>query len=112
MVAKNFQIYSVKITANTFVSQKIESVHFHLCLQAKLSLGFLSLSSRQTGIAHFSRTAFLKIFFPERKRGGGGGRENYGVEKNTKINKGTITSFDKFHHLCNLYIFGLCFVVQ
>ena len=38
MVAKKFQIYSVKITASTFVSQKIESVHFHLCLQAKLSL--------------------------------------------------------------------------
>ena len=62
MVAEKFQIYSVKITANTFVSQKIESVHFYLCLQAKLSLGFLSLSSRQMGIAHSSRTAFLKIF--------------------------------------------------
>ena len=31
------------------------------------SLGFLSLSSRQMGIAHSSRTAFLKIFW--RKRG-------------------------------------------
>ena len=87
MVAKNFQIYSVKITANTFVSQKIESVHFHLCLQAKLSLGFLSLSSRQTGIAHFSRTAFLKIFFPERKRGGEGGERIMELKKIPKLTK-------------------------
>ena len=36
MVAEKFQIYSVKITANTFVNQKIESVHFYSCPQAKL----------------------------------------------------------------------------
>ena len=29
-----------------------------------------------------------------------------------KLTKVLVTSFDKFHHLCNLYIFGLCFVVQ
>ena len=29
MVAEKFQIYSVKTTANTFVSQKIESVQFY-----------------------------------------------------------------------------------
>ena len=29
MVAEKFQIYSVKITANTFASQKIEAVHFY-----------------------------------------------------------------------------------
>ena len=29
-----------------------------------------------------------------------------------KLTKVSVTSFDKFHHLCNLYIFGLCFVVQ
>ena len=28
MVVKKFQSYGVKITANTFSSQKIESVHF------------------------------------------------------------------------------------
>ena len=50
MVAETFQIYSVKITANTFVSQKIESVYS--CPQEKLTPGILSLSSRQMGIAH------------------------------------------------------------
>ena len=50
---------------------------------------------------------FLKTFFPEEK-----GVEDYGVEKIPKLTKLSVTSFDKFHHLCNLYIFGLRFVVQ
>ena len=63
MVAEKFQIFSVKITANTFVNQKIESVHFYSCLQAKLSPEFLSLAPRQTGIAHSSRTALFEDIF-------------------------------------------------
>ena len=31
MVAEKFQIYGVKITGNTLVSQKTESVQFYLC---------------------------------------------------------------------------------
>ena len=84
MVAEKFQIFSVKITANTFVNQKIESVHFYSCLQAKLSPEFLSLAPRQTGIAHSSRTALFEDIFSW----GEGGGEDYGVEKITKINKG------------------------
>ena len=38
--------------------------------------------------------------------------EDYVVEKLPKLTSALVTSFDKFHHLCNLYIFGLCFVVQ
>ena len=43
-----------------------------------------------------------------------GGEEDYGIDKITKIKRTKIlvTNFDKFHHLCNLYIFDLCFVVQ
>ena len=63
MVAEKFQIYIVKTTANTFVSQKIESVQFYSCPQAKLSSMFLSLSHRQTGISHSSRTAFSEDIF-------------------------------------------------
>ena len=38
---------------------------------------------------------------------------DYGVEKIYKIicTWVLVTSFDKFHHLCNLFCFGLCFVV-
>ena len=72
MVVEKFQIYSVKITANTFVGKNIESVHFYSCPQAKLYPRFLSLFPRQTGI------------FSEMK----GDREGYGVQKITKIKKG------------------------
>ena len=55
MVAEKIKIYSVKTTANIFVSQKIESVQFYLCSQAKLFPRFLSLSpiaKINKGIAH------------------------------------------------------------
>ena len=52
MVAERFQIYSGKITGNTLVSQKTESVKFYSYPQTKLSCRFLSLSPRQMGIAH------------------------------------------------------------
>ena len=45
---------------------------------------FLSLSSRQTEIAHSSRTTFFEDIFSWGERGG----EDYGVEKITKIKKG------------------------
>ena len=59
---KNFK-FSVKATANTFLSQKIESVHFYSCPQAKLYRRFLSLSSRQKGIFHSSQTVFFEDIF-------------------------------------------------
>ena len=49
---------------------------------------------------------FFKIFFLRRK----GGREK--IMDLKKLTKVSVISFDKFHHLCNLYIFGWCFVVQ
>ena len=63
MVAEKFQIYSVKTTTDTFVSQRTESAQFYSCPQAKLSSMFLSLSPRQTGIAHSSRTSFSEDIF-------------------------------------------------
>ena len=63
MVVEKFQIYSVKITANRFVSQTNESLQFYSYPQAKLSPRFLSLSFSQTGIAHSSWTAFFKYIF-------------------------------------------------
>ena len=94
---KSFR-FIVKITTNTFVSQKIEYVHFHSCPQAKLYRRFLPLSFRQKGIVHFSQTVFFEGIFPEKKGG---------VEKIPKLTKVSVTSLDKFHHLCNF-----CFVMQ
>ena len=108
MVAEEFQIYSVKTTVNIFVSQKIESVQFYSCPHTKLSPRFLSLSSWKKGIAISPEQHFLKIFFPEQKEGG----EDYVVKKLPNLARVLVTCFDKFHHFCNLYSFGLCFVVQ
>ena len=83
MVAEKFQIYSIKITANTFVSQKIESVYFYACPQAKLP----PPPPGRRELPILPEQHFLKIFFPEEK---GGGREDYGVEK---INKGISLQF-------------------
>ena len=84
MVAEKFQTYVAKTSANTLVSQKIESVQFYLCPQAKLSPSFLPLSTRQTRIANFSRAAFSEHIFSWAESGG----KDYAVEKLSKINKG------------------------
>ena len=69
MVVEKFQSYTLKIIE--MQSQKIESVHFQSCPQAKLSPGFLSLSSRKMEIAHSPLTAFSEDIFPEEKEGRG-----------------------------------------
>ena len=43
---KSFKFMVLRLLANTFVSQKIESVQFYSCPQAKLSPRFLSLPPR------------------------------------------------------------------
>ena len=78
---KNFKLMVLRLLANTFVSQKSESVHFYPCLQVQLSRRFLSLPPRQKEITHSSRKAFSEdLFFPQQKGG-----EDYGVEKVIKI---------------------------
>ena len=84
MVAEKFKIYSVKTTANTSVSQKIESVQFYSCPHAKLSPKFWSLSPRQTRITNSTWTAFSEDIFSWIESGG----EGYIVEEIIKINKG------------------------
>ena len=66
-----------------------------------------SLFPRQKELSIILEQCFLKIFFQSRK-----GEEDYGVKKLTKLTSVLVTSLDKLHHLCNLYIFGLCFAVQ
>ena len=53
---------------------------------------------------------FWKFVFHPAERG-----EDYGAEKMTKVKlaRVLVTSFDKFHHLCNFYIFGFsCWSVK
>ena len=75
--AEKFQISSVKITANTFVSQKIESVQFHSYPKQNSPM-FLSLSLGRRELSIPPEQHFLKIFFPKQKEGvvgEGGGAE-------------------------------------
>ena len=61
------------------------------------------------GNYHFPpNRVFWKSVFHPAERG-----EDYGAEKMTKVKlaRVLVTSLDKFHHQCNLYIFGFCFVV-
>ena len=60
---KSFKFKVLRILANTFVGQKIKSVYFYSCLQAKLFSRFLSLLPRQNKITHSSRTAFSEDLF-------------------------------------------------
>ena len=84
MVAERFQIYSVKTTVNTFVSQKIESVQFYSCPKQNSPPGFYRYPPGRRELRITPEQHFLKIFFPELKEG----REDYVVEKIAKINKG------------------------
>ena len=109
---KSFKFLILRLLANTSVSQKIEVIYFYSCPQVKLSHRFLSSPPGRRNLRIPPKQRFLKIyFFPA-------DRENYGeryyeVEKVTKIKptRVLVTIFDRFHHLCNLCIFGFCFIV-
>ena len=89
MAAKKFEVYTVKITVNTFVNQKIESVHFCSSPPSKiLPLVFYHYPPDRQELHISPKQRFLKIF-PEQKDGG----EGYGVEKTTKSNKGNDLKF-------------------
>ena len=58
-VAEKFRIYSVKITANTFVNQKIESVHFYSCPPSKtLSQVFIIIPQADRNCTFLPNTVF------------------------------------------------------
>ena len=109
MVAENFQIYSVKITSKYICAPKNYVQKKNLFIFNHAPKQNSPQAKRKLPIPREQR--FLKIFFLGQK-GGEGVTEDYGAEKNTKIYKGIGQSFEKSYHLCNLYIFGLCFVVQ
>ena len=68
---KSFKFIALGLLANTFASQKIESVHFYSCPQAKLSQVFI-INHRLKEITHSFRTAFSEDL-PKQKGGGWGG---------------------------------------
>ena len=65
MVAEKFQIYSVKITANIFVSQKIDLFNFTHASKKNSLLGFCHYPPGGRELLIPPEHYFLKIFFPE-----------------------------------------------
>ena len=90
------------------MNQKIESVHFYSCPQAKISPGFYHYPQGRREWRIPPEQRFLKIFFPEQKEE----ERIMELKKLPKLTRVLVTSFDKFYHLWNLYIFGLCFALQ
>ena len=109
MVAEKFQIYGVKVTGKYICESKNLTCSFLLMPPSKTLPQVFIINPRQKEITNSSRNDFSEdLFFLSREEG----EEDYGVEKITKSESLLVTSFDKFHHLCSLYIFGFCLVVS
>ena len=65
---KSLKFMMLRLLANTLVSQKIDSVHFYLCPQAKT---ILIITRRQNEIIHFSQTVVYEDLFFHQQKGEG-----------------------------------------
>ena len=92
---KSFKFIVLRLLANTFVSQKIKSVHFYSCPQEKLTPSFYHYLLGRWELPILSAQRFLKKFFPKEKVG----ERIMELKKIPKLTKVSITSFDKLHHL-------------
>ena len=63
LLRKSFKFMLLRLLANIFVSQKIESVHFYSSPQAKLSPRFFSLPRGRRKLPIPPEQRFLKIYF-------------------------------------------------
>ena len=106
MVVEKFQSYSVKIIA----------IHLWVCWirsflimppSKTLPQVFIIIIQADGNSQFLSNSVFWRYFFLRRK-----GERIMELKELPKLTKVSVTSFDKFDHLCNLYIFGLWFVMQ
>ena len=105
------RIHSYFFGLNISMESKNWTCSFSLMLQCKTrSQVFIITSQAEGNYSFLSNSVFWRSIFSRAERWG----EDYGVEKITKIKptrRVLVTSFDKFHHLCNLNIFGFCFAM-
>ena len=66
---KSFKFIVLRLLANTFVSQKIESAHFYSCFQAKFSPGFYHYHPGRRNFSFLLNSVFWRSFFPQQNRG-------------------------------------------
>ena len=105
-----------------FIVLRLLQIHlwvkkFCSCPQAKLPAPprsprppqvFIVISQVDRNCPFLPNSIFRRYFFLSRKRV----ERNMELKKLPKLATLLVTGFDKFHHLYNLYISGLCFVVQ
>ena len=103
---QSFKFIVLRLMENAFVNQKVEFVHFCLFPQGKTLPQLLITTPGRRKLPISLKQRFL--YFSSAESG-----EDYGAEKMTKIKVARllVTSFDKFHHLCNHCIFDFCSVV-
>ena len=107
IVAENFQIHGVKITGKYICESKSWTCSFLLMpLSKNLPPVIIITTAGRRKLTISSKQRFLYFSSAEKE-------EDYGAEKMTKIKlvRVLVTSFDKFHHFCNLHIFGFCSVL-
>ena len=111
MLPEKFQIHGVKITGKYICESKIESVPFFLMSSSKiLPQVFIITTPDRMKLLIFPEQRFLKIYFSPAERGGEDFMELKKMIK-IKLARVLVTSFGKFHHFSQLYIFGFCFVM-
>ena len=106
---KNFNLWCYHYLLINLWLKKLNLFIFIHAPKKNSAPGFDNYHSDRRKLSILAKQHFLKIYFSPAGRV----REDYGVEKTTKIKptRVLLTSFTKFHHLFNLYIFGFCFVV-
>ena len=100
---KSFKFMVLRLLANTFVSQIIESAHFQSCSQKSPTRFYHPARTLRQKEITLPEQCFLKIYFSPAERG----KEK--IIELIKITKGNlgrptrvlVRSFDKFHHFVN-----------
>ena len=108
MVVEKFQSYSVKIIAIHLWVKKLNLFIFNQGPKQKSPPGFYRYPPGRRELPIPPKQRFLETFFFWRERG----ERMIELKELPKLTKVSVTSFNKFHHLCNHYIFGLCIVMQ
>ena len=106
MVVEKFQSYTLKIIAMHLWVKKLNLFIFSHAPKQNSPPGFYFL--QEDGNCPFLPNSIFWRYFSWGERG----KMIVDLKELPKLTKGSVTSFDKFHHLCNLYFFGLCFVMQ
>ena len=100
MIRKSFKFMMLRLLANTFVSQKTESVHFYSLAPSKTLPQFFIITPQTEGNYPFPpNSIFWRSIFPQEKA------ERIGLWSWKNYQNSTYEGVGIIHHLCNFSIF-------